>query len=340
MNNLLGQNLTNNLNELDTLDTIFDLYTDYQNISIPLLKKYISDINIKIHEIKKIKEVSILDLENVTNRITSTENNFLNIKQEMEILLVNLENEKKEELKKEINKECKTIHELCTKINNNDQINILNRIVTDKEYSKIYLSGYEANTDTSAKKKDIIGTVKVFGTFNVKKQNREEYEIKIFKENPKGMFWCSCADHKFNSAKKNIVCKHICFLICKIAKVLKPDVFQNKKLSDEDLALLLAKLSSNEGVWQDQDIAKIFKKITLETFKQFVKAIEDCCPVCFNDLTEADKPELLACPSCKNYIHAECADIWMEQKNTCVLCKSKFWENYPKVKNGGSIASQ
>lgn len=232
---------------------------------------------------------------------------------------------------------CKTIDELCGKVDNPNQVTILNRIITDKEYSKIYLSGYDPNTDFTGKKKNLIGTVNVLGTFNEKKQCREEYEIKLYKEDPKGMFWCSCADHKFNSTKKNIVCKHICFLICKIGKFLKPDVFTNKKLSDEDLAGLLAKLQSSGDIWKDQTIAKILDKITLDTFKQFLKAIDDCCPVCFNDLTDADKPDLLACPTCKNYIHSECADIWLEQRACCALCKSDYWKYYGKVKSGGSV---
>jgi hypothetical protein len=330
-------NLNDNIDTFEEYEAVLDSCADYQTKPINTLKKYVEKLYDKIELVDDLTHNIFGNLEEIRNDIKKRGDNFSILIKEIETHIRHLE---KEKVKEKNPVECKTIPDMIKVIDNQDQVTILNRIVTDKEYSKIYLSGYEPNTDTSAKKKDIIGTVKVFGTFNQKKQTREEYEIKIFKENTKGMFWCSCADHKFNSAKKNIVCKHICFIICKIAKVLKPEVFQNKKLSDEDLALLLAKLSSNEGIWQDQDIAKIFKKITLETFKQFIKAIEDCCPVCFNDLTEADKPNLLACPSCKNYIHAECADIWMEQKNTCVLCKSKFWENYPKVKNGGSVACQ
>jgi hypothetical protein len=235
---------------------------------------------------------------------------------------------------------CKTIDELCGKLANPNQVTILNRIITDKEYSKIYLSGYEPNANRTGKNSDLIGTVKVLGTYNEKKACREEYEIKLLATSPKGMFWCSCADHKFNSTKKNIVCKHICFLICKIAKLLKPEVFDNKKFSDQDLAVLLAKLTAkgDGDIWSDKTVAKILGKITLETFKQFVKAIEDCCPVCFNDLEPADKPNLLACPTCKNYIHEECADIWLEQKQSCAMCKSDFWKYYGKVKAGGSVS--
>ena len=255
-------------------------------------------------------------------------------------LLGKMENKHTELVAQAAKGNCKSIDELCGKVANPNQVTILHRIITDKEYSKIYLSGYEPNTDTKGKKADLIGTVKVLGTYNEKKQCREEYDIKLYKSDPKGMFWCSCADHKFNSTKKNIVCKHICFLICKIAKVLKPEVFENKKFSDQDLATLLAKLTAkgDGDIWSDKTVAKILGKITLETFKQFVKAIEDCCPVCFNDLEEVDKPNLLACPTCKNYIHEECADIWLEQKQSCAMCKSDFWKHYEKVKAGGSVS--
>jgi hypothetical protein len=251
-------------------------------------------------------------------------------------LLQNVNNKKKQ-LEQAKKSGCKTLEELISKVENPNQVAILHRIITDKEYSKIYLSGYEPNTDITGKKKYLIGTVNVLGTFNEKKQCREEYQIKLYKEDPKGTFWCSCADHKFNSTKKNIVCKHICFLICKIAKFLKPEIFVNKKLADEDLAQLLAKLTSNSDIWQDQIVAKL-DKITLDTFKQFIKAIDDCCPVCWNDMTVNDKPILLACPICKNYIHSECADIWLEQKASCAMCKSDYWKYYERVKSGGSIS--
>lgn len=288
--------------------------------------QHIDSLNCIIQEIKEAEILLNVSKTNATQLLA----NLNNKKNELE------EVKKKADLAKKVG--CKTIDELITKVDNPNQVAILNRIVTDKEYSKIYLSGYEPNTETTGKKKHLIGTVKVLGTFNEKKQSREEYEIKLYKEDPKGMFWCSCADHKFNSTKKNIVCKHICFLICKIAKFLKPEIFANKKLSDEDLAQLLAKLTATGEIWKDQTIAKILDKITLDTFKQFLKAIDDCCPVCFNDLTDDDKPQLLACPTCKNYIHSECADIWLEQKACCAMCKSDYWKYYGKVKAGGSIS--
>ena len=54
---------------------------------------------------------------------------------------------------------CKTIDELCGKLTNPNQVTILNRIITDKEYSKIYLSGYEPNPNRTGKNADLIGRV-------------------------------------------------------------------------------------------------------------------------------------------------------------------------------------
>jgi hypothetical protein len=321
---------------MNTNNTLFDVETidnKINQIQNSLNNSNLNDCNKSIETVQQIiqelGEVEILLNVSKTNAVQLL-NTFNNKKKELEELA------KKQELAKKSG--CKNLDELITKVENPNQVAILNRIVTDKEYSKIYLSGYEPNTETAGKKKFLIGTVKVLGTFNEKKQLREEYEIKLYKEDPKGMFWCSCADHKFNSTKKNIVCKHICFLICKIAKFLKPEIFANKKLSDEDLAQLLAKLTATGEIWKDQTVAKILDKITLETFKQFLKAIDDCCPVCFNDLTVDDKPQLLACPTCKNYIHSECADIWLEQKACCAMCKSDYWKYYGKVKSGGSVS--
>jgi hypothetical protein len=233
--------------------------------------------------------------------------------------------------------EFKNIQQLMPHIKNEYQQQILYKIISDAEYAKIYLSGYEANTDI--KKKDVIGTIKVLGTYNDKKKIREEYDIKIHKDSPKGHFWCSCADHKFNSSKKGTVCKHICFVVCKVLKVLQPYFFDTKKLKQEHLDALIQKLTS-DVIWKDTSVVKNLEKITLDTFKSFIKQLEDCCPVCFNDLEENEKPHLLSCPTCHNYAHKECMEVWLEQQERCMLCKSDVWKNYNKVKNGGAISKQ
>lgn len=223
----------------------------------------------------------------------------------------------------------KSIYELACVIKNTYQQNILDRLTTNNDYSKIYLSDYKSIDDDK-----MHGSVIVLGTFNHKKNCREAYKVNIYKT---GLtFYCNCPDHKFNSASKNSVCKHICFLVCKILKVLNPYFFETKTLKEEHLIALLAKLSS-DNIWKDNELIKIPKTITLNTFKTFTKTVDDCCPICFNDITDDDKELLNNCPTCCNYVHTECIEIWLERQQNCVFCLSDVWKHYKTVKNGAEI---
>lgn len=292
---------------------IYDNLIDKNNNQINVFQNYILELQNQndAHIIKK-KE---------------TENEIKKVQQQIKEL----------EDKAKVNQSIKTIQQLLPHIQNEYQYQILTKIISDVEYSKIYLSDYEPNTDV--KKKDVIGTIKILGTYNEKKKLREEYEVKIYKDSPKGTFWCNCADHKFNSSKKGTSCKHICFLVCKVMKIFDLNFFATKKLNQLQIDALIQKLTS-DSLWKDSSLAKEFEKITLETFKNYMKQLEDCCPICFNDLEEHEKPTLLACPTCHNYTHKECMEVWLEKQQRCVLCKSDIWGNYSKVKTGGSVTKQ
>ena len=112
---------------------------------------------------------------------------------------------------------------------------------------------------------------------------------------------------------------------------MKPYFYIDKILSDSDLELLINKLDS-KNTWNDESLTKNIGKLTTEAFKQFIKIIGDDCPICFNDLTENDKPNLLSCPCCKNYLHTECIEVWLEKNKTCVFCRSNCWEHYHFIK--------
>lgn len=278
-------------------------------------------------------------------------NNYLKQMQDLSTKVINNLDTKKETLEKELKKieedikkleddakkiSCKNIKDLynlmITDAKYHNQSQIFSKILNDSEYAKIYLSSYAENTDK--KKKDVLGTITVLGTFNFKKNQREEYEIKVYKNSDKGTFWCNCPDHKFNSTKKGTVCKHITFIVCKVYKYLKLSFFDNKTLPDDDVDKLIEKLKS-DSLWKDKAIAKKQKKITLESFKEFTKELEeeDLCPVCYDELYEADKAELLTCPQCCNYVHNECMEVWLERRDTCVYCKDDIWKNYKTLKN-------
>jgi hypothetical protein len=231
-----------------------------------------------------------------------------------------------------------TINSLCElieKIENQDQVVRLQKILPDnQDYAKVYLQEYMINTNT--KKPNLVGTIKILGQFNLKKREREVYEIKILQNEPT-TFWCSCIDHKLNSSKKNTVCKHIAFIVCKVMKILEINFFESKKLSAEQLQMLLAKFSNNSELWKNKNFVRDIKKITLETFKNFPIPIEDVCTFCYDEMTDNDKTIALCCPACNHCFHSECMDIWLENYSKCTVCSSEFWKYYSTVKNGDCV---
>lgn len=214
------------------------------------------------------------------------------------------------------------LYHLTTNIH---QKNIFHRIMNESDYAKIYFAGYN-----SIDNEELFGIVDILGTFNYKKNKRENYKIKIHKNNH---LTCSCPDFIFNSNKKNTLCKHICFLICKILKHYDIEFFNTKVLSTPIIEKLINKISNN-NIFNDLNYTRKTDKITLDFYKHFTKDIDDCCPICFDDM---DKKEL-ACPCCHNMFHQECMEIWLEAQLVCSMCRSNLWKYYPSVKNGEVIS--
>jgi hypothetical protein len=275
-----------------------------------------------IEDEKKILLNSYEKIKNIYNdKIKVLEKEFHSVNVEIEEFV-------KKQKENDMKNGCKTIKELYNLLPNPNQKDIFSKILSDSEYAKIYLSNYDANTDP--KKSDIHGTITVLGTYNSKKQEREVYSIKIYKQSDKGTFWCSCPDHKFNSAKKNTVCKHICFIVCKILKYLNVDFFTDKKLSEEQINTLIKKLTSADLAEIDKSLINKITRITKELFMNFTKQIDDGddCPICFESINEKHK---LACPACHNYIHEECMLVCLEKRDSCIYCMNDIWKNYKKL---------
>jgi hypothetical protein len=230
------------------------------------------------------------------------------------------------------NIQANSIDTLIPLLNNEHQVSILNRIKTDSDYAKVYLQNFEPNLDP--KKKTLKGTIKILGNYNRSKGVREGYEVKVFDKDPKGSFWCTCADHKFNSSKKNIVCKHICFIVCKVLKILQPYYFETKTLTPEHLDQLLNKFNVDSDMWKDKKIARTSNKITIQDFKNFPKPIVDTCSFCYDEMTDLDIPISCSCPLCKHCFHEECMGVWLETQSKCSFCSNEFWKYYKRIIGG------
>lgn len=342
-----------------TNNNIIDYNSDIEccNYVKKSLENTIENINIHIENLKSSDNSSILNSTNVTNsnilesfillndlkKILDNKYKIISEYEENKIKIIKKEKKNRSSVEIIENKnlidmnsfkyiQYSNIIELNNHIDNPNQRAIINRISTDADYAKVYLQNFIPNTDP--KKKELKGTIKILGNYNKQKKSREAYDVKIFDSYDKHTFWCSCADHKFNSTKKNIVCKHICFIVCKVLKILQIYFFETKQLTSKHLEQLLGKFDINSEMWSNVELVRKSNKITIQDFKNFPNHIQDICTFCYDDMTDIDIEISVICPICKHCFHEECMDIWLESQSKCSYCLNVFWKYYKRIKNG------
>lgn len=230
-----------------------------------------------------------------------------------------------------------TIGALLDLVKNPYQVANLCKILPGKySFEEVYMTGYEPNTSTDRKKQHIAGTFQILGSQNMDNV-RARYEVRLYRPgtNDKGSFWCSCPDHKFNASKRQTCCKHICMIVCKVARILDPAFFETRQLTQAQFDALLARLSARDTLLATcpsykpalEDPARMFTDISRPP------GPDDVCPICFDAMEDAPPPpapvSLLSCPGCRNCIHRGCMEVWLEgRRRTCVFCRSDLWEHY------------
>lgn len=146
------------------------------------------------------------------------------------------------------------------------------------------------------------------------------YDVVINKDGMK----CSCFDCK----SRNRVCKHIYFIIYRIAQ--NEDLF--KKL-DADLstnmfvdgdALTTSLKSRLESRLQSES-----KKEDNDTKDPPPKTFEDPCCICFDHIEQGDEEE--ECHTCKKAFHEACIRVWRRRNPTCPLCRSTWKRKFYDV---------
>jgi hypothetical protein len=214
---------------------------------------------------------------------------------------------------------------LIASLNNPTQKEIVTKLQTRNEYSQIYLSEFRLVNEKNA-----IASLELLGSYNYTKRTRELYNMKIYNSG-KCTFWCSCPFQKFQSSKTNSVCKHICFLVCKVGRIYDASFFETKILNTTSLDSLIAKLQSND-IWKDTTLTRTFKTISKSDFTNSTKPKDDLCPICYEDLDISSN--IVNCPTCENHVHDACVQVWLEKNQTCVYCRSDIWQFYSKVQTG------
>lgn len=215
-----------------------------------------------------------------------------------------------------------SMSELILRLTNDAQKQALQRLLARSESNQVYLAGYEANPIRTGVAGYTEGTFTILGT--IRHGIRESYTVKWYRLSAnKPSFWCNCPDHKFNSGKKNMVCKHICFLVTRVARILDPAFFEGKRLTAEQHAQFL-EIVGNAAIFQDPISHTVpTTPHTRAMFMECRKPIEpeDSCPICY----DAMETDCLNCPACSNNVHRECMEVWLERNQTCVYCRSTVW---------------
>lgn len=205
-----------------------------------------------------------------------------------------------------------------------DNQNVVTKFISDIEndyQSDIILKlfcGYSGHLYLSDYSKEN-GNIYILGARNSK--GRETYTVNICSHTKS--LSCNCKDFMFRSKKFGTVCKHITFLICKVAYILDPLYFKSKVLTNKQYERLINILDNNV-IWKNKFLS--VKNIN-EEFKATGDFDEnDICPICYESF--GDIKLNVSCPQCKNYLHKKCMDIWLETNKNCVFCRSYSWRNY------------
>ena len=226
----------------------------------------------------------------------------------------------------------------------NHQIRRLNRA----KYESLYLLDYSMSKD---KNLNTILEFKICGsTKNIYTVTLKDRQLK-----------CDCPDNFAGCRYFNVICKHSCFVLCKVLKgsesIFEPlKNLNNMIINDHYMKQILNEFSKlNERIQNqtqtilNKDLIETYKKIQEQELEQeldkqsnepyksifkytgdFSKKQEsDICGICFNGLK---LDTLMAiCPTCRNILHINCMKKWMNMgKYTCVYCRSSIWKNYKK----------
>lgn len=195
-------------------------------------------------------------------------------------------------------------------VNNHDQLKILMNIFTND--SVCYLTSIKDNNNSI--------DIHMLGQQNGNKP-RSSYKVTIDTLTRK--LKCNCKDFIFRCKTKNIVCKHISFIVFRYSKIYSNNYIDTKVLSDIELSTIISFLKDNQ----------LLNKYTLDDAFNNIDKLKDEdqeCPICCETLSYKieETNDIVSCPKCKNVVHEECIRKWLNYNKTCVYCRSNSWKNF------------
>ena len=144
---------------------------------------------------------------------------------------------------------------------------------------------------------------------------------------------CSCPDSRSAGTRYNLVCKHRCFVVCRVAKMYPRYYFNDaahvlKPVDADAIVLYLRNRSATENFYYKTPSPTSVPSTHFQCTPQglIMNPDTDDCPICFSELTASLAK--VECPSCYHRIHSDCMKIWCSVKKNCVLCRSDLWNKW------------
>jgi len=222
-----------------------------------------------------------------------------------------------------VNRDPNEITELIETVKNDYQSDIILSLFTNLA-NKMYLvdhreDSFKIEVDLLGSKKKITSSSLGGGT-----PFREKYTI-IFNKS-EANFTCDCKDFVYRAKQRDIVCKHITFIICKVLGIYDNTFFETKKL-DLVYQRRMSRVISGSGIWYNNELS--VKHLNSEFNKNTIRKlnIEETCPICCDAFSNV---KTISCPECHQFVHKHCIDIWLERSDKCVYCRSNIFSNYVK----------
>lgn len=173
--------------------------------------------------------------------------------------------------------------------------------------------------------------------FDVSGSTAKIYHVDINKDSR--VITCTCPDHYINCKRQGCVCKHCCFVLCKVLKFSTgSSFFGSLRFNDnhmKDIDDNIKKIDLANDNYANKDYSEKYEAVSAKVNESFAQKREvvkdhDVCCICYDDFTE-EKDKNLECILCNNLIHKMCMEKWLQTGRTnCPYCRSDVWKKYRK----------
>jgi len=166
--------------------------------------------------------------------------------------------------------------------------------------------------------------------FEVCGTTKNIYKVQIYKYSK--MIYCNCPDAKSYAKQNGVVCKHSCFILLKVLKLINSDDFFKMLLFDDKQLDFIKnefnKLELIENEYIKMDYVNKFNELPED--KIIIKTdMESFCLICYDELDDIENKKFNnQCKYCFKIFHNKCINKWLNLgNNNCPHCRNLMKSN-------------